>query len=527
MYDNESLASTSTKFDRVENAAVPSVPVSTLFYGDNLEVLRRYFKDETVDLCYIDPPFNSKRNYFQIYNRVGQEDKAEARAFVDTWRWGTQAEDGYKEVLANDAGRYSEQTVELIKGLHGVLGTGNLFAYLVSMTLRIAEIQRVLKQTGSFYLHCDPTASHYLKLISDSIFCASQGDFLNEVVWCYKSGGAGKKPFARKHDTLLLYSKSQNYVFNTEREKSYMREDSGENPAQTYYRDGGGRYTLVNVKDWWPDIGMLATSAHERLGYPTQKPEALLERVIKVSSNPGDVVLDAYCGCGTTVAVAQRLGREWVGIDITYQAISLIMRRLEQQAGALKWPEVERTITVNGTPRDLDSAVALAHKKDDRVRKEFEKWAILTYTNNRARINEKKGADEGIDGVAYFMTSREDNAKVVLQVKSGNVGRGDIAKLRGDMSREEAALAIFITLEEPTSPMQVEAKSAGVFKHELMGRSYDVIQIVTIKEILDGKKFDMPMSLEVVKKAKSRKDAGKQAELPVDSSGESDDEYVF
>ena len=232
--------------------------------------------------------------------------------------------------------------------------------------------------------------------------------------------------------------------------------------------------------------------------YPTEKPVALMERIIRASSNEGDVVLDAYCGCGTTIVVAEDLKRKWIGIDITYQSISVILRRLESALGK----EVLETIQTDGIPRDMASAEALAHKRDDRLRKEFEKWAVLTYTNNRAIINEKKGGDGGIDGRAYFKTGKTDNAKIIFQVKSGGVKRNDIACLRGDMEREQAALGVLITLEEPTRPMINEAKGAGQFKHEDMGRSYDKISIITIKEIVeDGKRLEIPMSLEVLKAA--------------------------
>jgi site-specific DNA-methyltransferase (adenine-specific) len=253
------------------------------------------------------------------------------------------------------------------------------------------------------------------------------------------------------------------------------------------------------------DVRWLSTRDQERLDYPTQKPEGLLERIIRTSSNEGDLVLDAYCGCGTTVAVAERLKRRWVGMDITYQSISLILRRIERQfgAGALA------AIVTDGIPRDMASAVALAHKKDDRLRKEFEKWAVLTYTNNRAVINEKKGADQGIDARAYFKTPDRNNERIVFQVKSGSVERGDIAKLRGDMAREEAVLGVFIALEEPTGPMVKEAKAVGQFKHKDMGHGYDRISIVTIREIVeDGKRLEIPMSLEVLKAAQQAADTG-------------------
>jgi len=419
---------------------------------------------------------------------------------LDTWTWDTLAEKGLAEILAGEEGRFAKQTIELIKGLRAVLGKGALLAYLISMTQRIVEIHRALKPTGAFYLHCDPTASHYLKLVCDSIFCRKKGgDFLNEIVWCYKSGGASKKYFSRKHDILFLYSKSNAWTFNFEKEKSYGQKGGGQGGKVKYYDDEKGSYSIVGIKDWW-EISMLSTTHSERLGYPTQKPEALLERIIKASSNEGDVVLDAYCGCGTTIAVAERLNRQWVGIDITYQSIALILKRLEDTFGK----DISANVRTDGIPKDMKSAIALTKLEDDRVRKEFEKWAILTYTNNRGIINETKGADGGVDGVVYFMTGHNENATMVIQVKSGKPTSRDIRDLRGAMEREEAAMATLITLEKITEPMRQEAKTAGQFHHEMMGRDYDRIQIVTIEEMLDGSRMELPLALEVLKAAERK-----------------------
>jgi DNA modification methylase len=479
-----------------------------LYYGDNLEVLRKKIGAETVDLCYIDPPFNSKRNYNQIYNNVGDEDRAQAQAFMDTWKWDDLANQGYQEIIANADGRFQPRLIELIKGLRAVLTQGDLLAYLVSISLRATEIFRVLKPTGSFYFHCDPTASHYLKLVLDSIFCPQGGDFQNEIIWSYQTGGASKRRFARKHDVILFYTKSDNFTFNS----NEIREPRTEKSLKRAQNPTGARITVEDVDKLPTDvfqIPALNPMAVERLGYPTQKPEALLARIIMASSNEGDVVLDAYCGCGTTVAVAQRLKRKWIGIDITFQSISLVLRRLEKAFG----PEVVKLIMTDGIPRDMRSAQSLAHRQDDRLRKEFEKWTVLTYTNNRAVINEKKGADAGIDARAYFMTGKSDNAKVIFQVKSGGVKRGDIATLRGDMGREDAALAVLITLEDPSKPMVNEAKAAGQYRHETMGRNYDRIGIVTVQEILDGARLELPMSVDVVKAAKEALDPDRQPEL--------------
>jgi DNA modification methylase len=475
--------------------------VNRLYYGDNLEILRKKIRDETVDLCYIDPPFNSKRNYNQIYNNIGQEDHAQEQAFIDTWTWDEQAQEGYPEIIANEGGWYQRQTIDLIQGLRNVLGEGSLLAYLVSMTRRLAVIHRVLKPTGSLYLHCDPTSSHYLKLVLDSIFIPGGGTFLNEIAWCYASGGVSKKYFAKKHDIVLFYVKGKNYTFNTQ----YRAYSAGtlQRGLTACKKEMNEKYELRSqgavMSDWWSDITpLLSPTSFERLGYPTQKPEALLERIISASSNPSDVILDAYCGCGTTVAVAQRLGRQWIGVDITYQSIALVLKRLEDRLGA----DVLKNVILDGAPKDMASAQALAHKKDDRVRKEFEKWALLTYTRNRAAINSKKGADAGIDGTAYFWKTKTETDKAVFQVKSGHVDRGDIAKLKGDMEREKAAIGTLITLEEPTQPMRLEAKRAGMYLDEFTGRKYDRIQIVTIREMLEeNKRLDLPLSLEVLKSA--------------------------
>lgn len=584
-------------------------PDNLLFYGDNLRVLRdkpKQIPSESVDLCYIDPPFNSKRNYNQIYNNVGSEDRAQAQAFTDTWLWDDEAIAGYPEIIDNREGRFQPQLVELIKGLNAVLGEGSLLAYLVSMARRVTEIHRVLRPTGSFYLHCDPTASHYLKLVLDAIFCSQGGDFRSEIIWRRTGSHNKAKRWAPIHDVIFYYVKSGQYTWNRPRMpymaghvKDFFTPDGKGGYRTNYYgnvltgsgtRNGEsgqswqgfdptakGRHWAIPGAIWdevgvdpagltqhqkldllldegfititpgaaWPmyemairpgsgpgtpdiwsfqpytdgtvfgttdgideDVRWLSPHDQERLGYPTQKPEGLLERIITASSNPGDVVLDAYCGCGTTVTEAHRLKRRWIGMDITYQSISLILWRLERNFGAAAL----NTVTLDGIPRDIKSAVALAHKQDDRLRKEFEKWAVLTYSNNRAVINDKKGADGGIDGRAYFRVGKSDNAKIIFQVKSGGVKRSDIAVLRGDMARERAALGVLITLEEPSKPMVKEAKGVGSYLHAEMGKSYDQISIVTVREIIeDGKRLEIPMSLEVVAAAKAAADAAQEA----------------
>ena len=503
--------------------------MNQLFYGDNLEILQKYIGDETVDLCYVDPPFNSKRNYNQIYNNVGKDDIAQSQAFVDTWEWGHSAE--FQLELLRSEPRYTRRLVETIFGLERILGKGAMLAYLVSMAIRFAEVWRVLKPTGSFYVHCDPTASHYLKIILDSIFCDRGGDFRNEIVWCYKSRPQSKRHFGKKHDSIFFYTKSDKYTFHwdviarplsEETVKKYrLIDENGRhyrlqgrgitgspirsakdvdqkwettNP-ELVVRDYLDEKLGVAQEDWWV-IDIINQSARERLGYATQKPLALLERIIKASSNEGDMVLDAFCGCGTTVDAAHSLNRKWVGVDITYNAVSLILKRLKDRYGS----EIEQQIQLFGLPKDLKAATALAHKKDDRLRKEFEKWAILTYTDNHAIINDKKGADRGLDGIAYI-----HGGKAVFSVKSGGVTVKDVRDLRGVMDREEAAAGVLLTLEEPTKPILQEAATLGCVENVpglKMLRKIPKLQIVTIQEMLDGARMSLPLPEPVVKSAK-------------------------
>ena len=559
-------------------ALMRSAKPNRLYYGDNLDVLRSKIADESVDLCYIDPPFNSKRNYFQIYNNQGGDDRAQAQAFVDTWEWGPEADAGIAwitDIARLQSGRLTEQTVELIRGLEKVLQHGSLFAYIVHMTLRIIEIHRVLKPTESLYLHCDPTASHYLKLVLDTVFCRQGGDFINEIVWkrssAHGDGKQGAKHFGRISDTILFYVKdARSYHFiaayapysdeavardyryveeNTgrryrlapldgpggaangnpfydvigvsgywrfKREKMQqlieqgriVRSKTGKSVSQIMYLDEAKGRPIDNI---WTDISKISPTSKERLGYPTQKPELLLERIIKTSCPDDGVVLDAYCGCGTTIAVAQRLHRQWIGIDITYQSISLILKRLEDRYPDL-WPDIEADIVLDGVPRDLASAVALANRKDDKTRKEFEKWAVLTYSRNQARINEKKGADAGIDGVAFFLIDRNTNGKAIFQVKSGGANRATLATLNSDRQREKAEFGILITMAPATKAMREEVAAAGKYKHPMLDREDDRLIVVTVADVLAGHRLDLPMArTDAVRSAQPIEDSSKAA----------------
>ena len=482
-----------------------------LYYGDNLQVLRKYVKTETVDLCYIDPPFNSKRNYNQIYNNIGKEDKAQAEAFVDTWVWDNVAQQGFEEIITNYNGLFNVQSIELIKGLEKVLGKGSLLAYLISITLRVTEIYRVLKPTGSFYFHCDPTASHYIKLVLDGIFIQNGGDFLNEIIWHYQAGTKSKTHFGRKHDTILSYKKSSTFTFNVIKQESlaaYKYNKTDKNGRKFHINGQGKKYffdegrTCDDVWSWTTEkeFNQLNSQAKERLGYPTQKPEALLERIIKASSNEGDIVLDAYCGCGTTVAVSERLNRKWIGIDITYQSISLILKRLNEHFGN----KIADKINLHGVPKDFESVLALVNKKDDRLRKEFEKWIVLTYSNNKAIINEKKGGDAGIDGIAYMVTGFENNIpntkQILFSVKSNKILTPAVVReLYGTLERENGIIGFLLTLY-PMPNLIKEAKLYGHYSDPVFDKVYNKINVICVQEILDGKRLDI-LTMDVLKKA--------------------------
>ena len=497
--------------------------MNQLYYGDNLEILQNHIGDETVDLCYVDPPFNSKRNYNQIYNNIGKDDVAQSQAFVDTWEWGHPAE-LQLDMLRKDS-KYSRRLVDTVLGFEKILGKGAMLAYLVNMAVRFVEIWRVLKSTGSFYLHCDITASHYLKIIIDAIFCDKGGDFRNEIIWHYynKMHDSRKKLFPKANDTILFYVKKLDAPFTfhqlkemrptpvkqlTRKKVDGVMKNARDENGKLIYRIKEDK-TLDNV---W-SIPCLQHASKEKLGFNTQKPLALLDRIIKASSNEGDVVLDAFCGCGTTVISAQSLNRKWIGIDISYNQISLILKRLKDTFGG----DTEQHVQLSGIPKDIESAMALANKNDDRLRKEFEKWAILTYTDNLAKINEKKGSDKGIDGVAYIF-----DGTALFSVKSGKVSVKDVRDLRGVVEREKAAAGILLTLEEPTKPMLQEAAASGHIESDLpnptgfkMSRKTPKLQIVTIQEILDGTRMNLPVPESVVKSATQhkRKDGNREIEF--------------
>jgi len=506
-----------------------TLKTNVLYYGDNLEILRKYIPENSVDLVYLDPPFNSKKDYNILFKENGGvESEAQIKAFTDTWHWTQTAENTYHDIVTNGPLKVGQ----LIGALHDAIGQNDVMAYLVMMTTRLVELHRVLKPTGSLYLHCDPTASHYLKLVLDQIF--GPANFRNEIVWHHRRWTAVSNAFQQMHDIILVYSRSAKNIFNiieaiySDSQLRKIEKGYDQNVVQI---DGEMKPQLI-VYDWSkvnkaiksgrlklekfarvvekeerklssPDVWIIPpinSQAKERLGYPTQKPLALLERIIKASSNEGDIVLDPFCGCGTAVVAAQKLNRRWIGIDITHLAITLMRNRLRDS-----FPGVQ--FEVVGEPEDLASAEALA--RQDRY--QFQWWA-LGLIKARPLGEKKKGADKGIDGLIQFIDDPSGKPKrAVVQVKSGHVGVNAVRELTAVAAHD--ALGILITLEPPTGPMQTEAVSAGFYHSPGWNKDYPKIQILTIEELLHGKAVDMPPQTQTsVTFAKAPKIAQKEGE---------------
>ncbi len=541
--------------------------MGALYFGDNLYILREHIKDECVDLIYLDPPFNSKRDYNLLFKTPkGLSSDAQITAFEDSWHWGEQAEREFSELLRQS----NTDVAEMIQSLRRFLKESDMMAYLTMMANRLVELHRVLKPTGSLYLHCDPTASHYLKIVLDTIFGAV--NFRNEIIWKRQSAHSdAKNKFPDIADIILFYAKTKDESFYPQYiehdpayvEKFYRFDDgdgrglyrhgdmSSPNPRPNMmyewmgfpYPEKGWRFkkeTMQKLHDegriWyptnksgdldttrrpglkrylseqegsivtniWSDIQSLHDVSSERLGYPTQKPLALLERVIQASSQEGDLVLDPFCGCGTAVHAAQTLKRDWIGIDITHLAISLIEKRMKDA-----FPNI--AFEVQGTPKDLAGARNLA----ERDKYQFQWWAC-SLVNAQPYQGKKKGSDSGIDGLIFFQDDNSGAKKIVVSVKGGeHVGVTMLKDLIATVEREKASIGIFVTLAEPTKPMITEAISSGYY-HSPKG---DVprIQILTIDDLLSGKAkpeyFDMSAGSHMFKKAKIEEQRSKQNKL--------------
>ena len=544
-----------------------------LYYGDNLNILRDNVGDETVDFIYLDPPFNSNATYNVLFReKSGEESVSQITAFEDTWQWGVEAERAYNEIVTEG----DKRLADLVQSLRSFLGQNDMMAYLTMMAIRLAELHRVLKPTGSIYMHCDPTASHYLKLLMDAVF--SPKFFRNEIIW-RRTGAHGKsKRYAPIHDVILFYTKSDDYTWNYPKRpfmKGHVEEyfvKEGTRWRTNYYGNvltGSGVRGGESGKEWrgfnptdkgrhwaipgaifddidedidelsqhekmdllyekgyikivegqaWPiyeryitpkdgtavsdlwafqpytngtvfgiddgvdeDVRWLSPRDQERLSYPTQKPEGILARMIESSSNKGDVVLDPFCGCGTTVVVAEMLNRKWIGIDITHLAISLMRHRLSHSFG-----HGLSEYDVFGDPKDLAGAQALAEAD----KHQFELWALGMVGAFPAKG--KKGADAGVDGYINIIDDNSGKAKkIIVQVKGGHVGVAQVRDLIGTVKREKAIIGVFITLHEPTKPMVTEALTEGFYSPlAAQSRKIPKIQILTVDDILNGKQIE-------------------------------------
>lgn len=509
-----------------------------LYYGDNLDVLRRHVKDESVDLVYLDPPFNSNATYNVLFaEQSGERAAAQIKAFEDTWRWDQEAARQYEEVVETGG-----QVSRVLQAFRTILGESNMMAYLAMMAPRLVELRRVLKPTGSIYLHCDPTASHYLKLLMDAVF--GPQNFLNEIIWKRTTAHSSAKRYAPIHDTLLYYGCSRKPTWNEPRQPyeqeyldHYYKYDDGDGrlywradlcaagtrnglsgqawrgfdvaakgmhwkftverldeldaEGRIYWPKGGQGWPQYKryrdelkgkaLPDIWTDVDRINPVGGERLGYPTQKPEALLERIVEASSNPDDLILDPFCGCGTTIAACQKLDRRWIGIDITHLAITLIKSRIRDQFGPEAVPKVI------GEPVSVPDAEALAAYDPY----QFQWWALGLV--GARPVEQKKGADKGIDGRLYFHDEAKGKTKqVIISVKAGGTSVAHVRDLRGVLDREGAEIGVLITMQEPTKPMRAEAASTGFYSSPGWHSKHPRLQILTVRELLDEKGIDYP-----------------------------------
>ncbi len=530
-----------------------------LFYGDNLDVLRNHIEDESVDLIYLDPPFNSNANYNVLFKSPdGRQSQSQIEAFEDTWHWTDAAEEAFDDVMRSG----HSDAAEMLRAMRAMLKENDMMAYLAMMAVRLIELHRVLKPTGSLYLHCDPTASHYLKLLLDAVFGVA--NYRSEIIWkrTHAHGNASTR-FGNVTDTILSYSKSRQYTWNkvyrelsdSDTEKKFKQIDADgrrwqsvslRNPSvrpnlQYPFKASNGVTYRPHPNGWscglermkkydsegrlhfpaspngalrlkmyadespgeliqslWDDIAPISAQAAERLGYPTQKPVALLERILKASSNEGDVVLDPFCGCGTTIHAAEKLNRQWIGIDVTHLAIGLIRDRLRDA-----FPQA--TFDVYGVPRDLAAARELASAD----KHEFQLWT-LSLINAQPYKGGRKGADGGVDGYIWFQPDGRNHEKAVVSVKGGeHVDVKMIRDLIATVDREKAKVGVFVTLTEPTRPMKTEAAAAGFYDSPNHGR-FPKIQILTIADLFAQQKPLLPWIAPSSKRAKREQGAERQ-----------------
>ncbi len=532
-----------------------------LIFSDNLEALRNptFVQPESVDLVYLDPPFNSNRTYSAFFEeKDGKKAAAQIQAFTDSWTWDTAAVDAFRA-----AHHIDEKLAKTLDGLETILGHCDMLAYIAIMAPRLHAIRTVMKPTASIYLHCDSTASHYLRLLMDAIFYPE--NFRNEIIWQRTWSNVAKR-YGPVHDTILFYSRTDDYIWNgatIEQNPNYIeqafksKDDDGRRyqvitltgPGTTKGDSGkpwrgvdptiSGRHWAINQRalaqcgitggtvqerldaldvagriewpdkkngiprlkwyldelegkpapDIWTDIGHLSSQSTEALGYPTQKPIALLERIIKASSKPGDLFMDPFCGCGTAIDAAQALGRRWIGIDITHVAMGIIKHRLEGRYG----PDVRGTYEVFGIPKTVEEAHALA--AEDKFK--FQDWALTFLTGARPNAEgAKRGADRGKDGTRILDLPNGKFLRVLIQVKGGHIERNVVSTLLGDMSNQHYQMGVVVSLMSPTRQMRMEAMDAGEWiPDDPLGSGvehFPKIQLVTVAELLDGKRLAFP-----------------------------------
>ena len=540
---------------------------NTLYFGDNLDIMRRYLPDESVDLVYADPPFKSNQNYNILFQeKDGSRAASQIRAFEDTWAWDAEDEAVYADLVTGGG-----KIADALQAFRQFIGPCDMLSYLVMMAPRLVECRRVLKKTGSMYLHCDPAASHYLKMLMDAVF--GPENFQNQITWkrTFAHGNVSRN-YGSISDIILFSSKTDNFTweqpFKTLSEdeiaRKYKNADADgrrwqsvtlRNPSrrpnlhypytasngvtyqphpngwscnlermQKYDREGrlhfpvkeGGALRLKmfadespgeRLQNIWDDIPPIGAQAAERLGYPTQKPVALLERIIRCSCPEGGTVFDPFCGCGTTITAAQGLGRTWIGIDITHLAITLMRQRLKDTFGEAA------AFQVIGEPTSAPDAAALAEADPY----QFQWWALGLV--GARPVEEKKGADKGIDGKIVFQGDAAGKFEtVILSVKAGNTGVAHVRDLRGVVEREKAAIGVLISMQDHTKPMHDEAVTAGFFESQAWGKRYPKIQLLTVADLLAGKQIEMPPIRQVgatFKKApRARAKAGEQGKLP-------------
>jgi DNA modification methylase len=516
--------------------------MNKLYYGDNLDVLREHVPDDSVDLVYLDPPFNSNRNYNVIFGRHPGDDNeaaAQIQAFDDTWHWTPVTDQQYQRYVADEL---PPDVADALMAFRALLGENDAMAYLVNMAPRLCELYRILKPTGSLYLHCDQTMSHYLKILLDAIFGAQR--FVNEIIWkrstAHSDSKQGSRHLGRLHDTILFYAKTSAYLYNAEtlsyRESylsakyRYIEEATGRRYRLDNLTGPGGaakgnpeyevmgitrhwRYSKkrmreliqegrvvqtrpgtvpqykryldempgVSLQDVWTDIDPINSRAVERLGYPTQKPLSLLERIIRMSSDEDSTVLDPFCGCGTTIDAAQQTGRRWIGIDITFIAVDLIEKRLQH-----RYPGIKGSYETFGIPRDMAGARALFQRSPF----DFERWAVAQIN---ARPNEKQRRDKGVDGVARFYLDRRTSGRVLVSVKGGKmVGPQFVRELLGAVETQKAQMGVLIMIMEPTPGIVDAVDHCGTYTWPINGQNFPRVQVITVDQLLSGQRPSMP-----------------------------------